>query len=169
MFVHLFILNGVSDFGQLEQQGRVYASRSVDSLVYSLWSLLPSFCNYPLDTAESFKDLQKDLCNALREEPDIRGIICSSLQILIQQNKKICESNNDTSDLDDSEVGIARQRVMAYYTPQVAKANLGALTESARELLTVLSTVFLKSGKDDGGSMQVLQSADAFDTLILFF
>lgn len=138
----------------LEQQGRVYASRSLDSLVYSLWSLLPSFCNYPLDTAESFKDLQKDLCNALREEPDIRGIICSSLQILIQQNKKICESNNDTSDLDDSEVGIARQRVMAYYTPQVAKANLGALTESARELLTVLSTVFLKSGKDDGGSMQ---------------
>ena len=72
-------------------EGQVYSSRSADALVYSLWSLLPSFCNYPLDTAESFKDLEGALCSALRDEHDIRGIICSSLQNLIQQNKKILE------------------------------------------------------------------------------
>ncbi|PON84609.1 Coatomer beta subunit [Trema orientale] len=136
---------------KLEVQGRVYSSRSVDALVYSLWSLLPSFCNYPFDTAKSFKDVEKDLCSALNEEGDVRGIVCSSLQILIQQNKKILE--NDASDLTDYEAGIAR-RVLSYYTPHVAADNLSALKESGRELLPVLSTVFLKSMKDDGGSLQ---------------
>ena len=140
---------------QLELQGRVNSSRSVDGLVYSLWSLLTSFCNYPLDTAESLKDLEQDLCSALQEEDLYRGIICSSLQILVQQNKKILENKVDASDLDDSEVGTARQRVLAYYTPQVAEDNLNALKKSARGFLRVLSTVFLKSGKDDGGSLQV--------------
>ncbi|KAJ0953494.1 hypothetical protein HanRHA438_Chr00c70g0862321 [Helianthus annuus] len=36
---------------------------------YSLWSLLPSFCNYPVDTAESFKDLEKVLCHTLAKKP----------------------------------------------------------------------------------------------------
>lgn len=156
LLINLSFLNEVLIFEQLELQGRVYSSRSVDALVYSLWSLLPSFCNYPFDTAKSFKDLEKDLCSALNEEADIRGIICSSLQILIQQNKKILENKIDASDVNDSEAGIARQRVMSYYTPQVAADNLSALKESARELLAVLSTVFLKSRKDDGGSLQVL-------------
>uniref|UniRef100_A0A803NT89 RRP12-like protein n=1 Tax=Cannabis sativa TaxID=3483 RepID=A0A803NT89_CANSA len=138
---------------KLELQGRVYSSRGVNALVYSLWSLLPSFCNYPFDTAQSFKDLVKDLCSALNEETDIRGIICSSLQSLILQNKKILENKNDESDLTDTEPA-ARQRVMSYYTPHVAADNLSALKESARDLLPVLSTIFLKSRKDDGGSLQ---------------
>lgn len=143
---------------QLELQGRIYASRSVDALIYSLWSLLPSFCNYPLDTAESIKDLEKALCSALHEEPDVRGTICSSLQILIRQNKKILENRNDPYDLSeppDSELNPARDRLIAYYTPQVAADNLNALRSSVHELLSVLSTVFLKSRKDDGGCLQV--------------
>nr|XP_048334915.1 RRP12-like protein isoform X2 [Ziziphus jujuba var. spinosa] len=139
---------------QLELQGRTYASRSVDALVYSLWSLLPSFCNYPLDTAESIKDLEKALCSALHEEPDARGTICSSLQILIRQNKKILENKNDPYDLSDSEFNPVRDRLVAYYTAQVAADNLSALRSSAHELLSVLSSVFLKSKKDDGGCLQ---------------
>lgn len=123
--------------------------------------MLPSFCNYPLDTAESFKDLGKALCSAIHEDPDVRGTICSSLQILIQQNKKILEDKNDPyglSVLSESEIDPARERLMAYYTPQVAADNLSALRSSAHELLSVLSTVFLKSRKDDGGCLQVLKS-----------
>uniref|UniRef100_A0A2N9GW92 Uncharacterized protein n=1 Tax=Fagus sylvatica TaxID=28930 RepID=A0A2N9GW92_FAGSY len=122
-----------------------------NGLVYSLWSLLPSFCNYPLDTAESFKDLEKALCSALHEEPDTRGIICSSLQILIQQNKRILGEKSEMPDLED---GTAGQRAVSRYTPQVASDNLSALRSSARELLNVLSGVFLQSTKDDGGSLQ---------------
>ncbi|KAF6170949.1 hypothetical protein GIB67_014766 [Kingdonia uniflora] len=80
---------------QLEQEGRIFSSRGTEALVYSLWSLLPAFCNYPIDTANSFKGLQKALCSTLRDDPDVRGVICSSLQILIKQNKNFLEENND--------------------------------------------------------------------------
>lgn len=138
---------------QLELQGRIVSARSTDALVYSLWSLLPSFCNYPLDTAKSFKDLEKPLCGALCEESDVRGIICSALQILIQQNKRIVEEKDDLSNI---EVGIATHRAVARYSLHVAADNLSVLRSSARELLYVLSTILLESSKDDGGCLQVL-------------
>lgn len=130
-----------------------------------MWSLLPSFCNFPSDTAESFNDLKQALCNALRDEPEIRGIICLSLQILVQQNKNIVEEVND---LSDSEVGTAKQRAMANYTPQVMTDNLSVLKSSAREILTVLSGVFLNSTKDDGGCLQV-SSKPALQTRLKFY
>ncbi|KAF5726106.1 RRP12-like protein [Tripterygium wilfordii] len=136
---------------KLELEGRIMASRSTDALVYSLWSLLPSFCNYPLDTAESFKGMQKALCSALREEPDVRGIICSSLQALVQQNKKILEENTG---IVGNEVSAAGQRAMAHYTPEVAASNLNVLKSSARDILSVLSRVLLESTRDDGGCLQ---------------
>ncbi|KAL1833964.1 hypothetical protein DCAR_0104099 [Daucus carota subsp. sativus] len=135
----------------LEQEGKIREARTVDGLTYSLWSLLPSFCNYPLDTAESFKDLEKALCGSLRDEPDIRGVICSSLLILIQQNKKILEGNDDIS---GTETNNPRERALASYTPEVAAKNLNALRLSAREILSVLSGIFLKTSKDDGGLLQ---------------
>lgn len=128
--------------------------------MYSLWSLLPSFCNYPLDTAKSFKDLEKALCSALHEEPDTRGVICSSLQILIQQNKKMLE---EKSEMPDTEEGISRQRAVAHYTPQVTADNMSVLKSSARELLTVLSGVLLQSKRDDGGSLQVLKPSQSIE------
>ncbi|XP_021804868.1 RRP12-like protein [Prunus avium] len=136
---------------KLESQGRIFSSRSTDALVHALWSLLPSFCNYASDTAESFNDLEQALCGALQDEPEFRGIICMSLQILVQQNKKIVEEMND---LSDSEVGSARHRAIANYTPQVTADNLSALKSSARKLLHVLSGVFLNTTKDDAGCLQ---------------
>ncbi|KAL3532733.1 hypothetical protein ACH5RR_006254 [Cinchona calisaya] len=135
----------------LEREGRIYSARSVDGIVYSLWSLLPSFCNYPRDTAESFKDLEKALCCALREEPDVCGIICSSLQILVQQNRMVLDGKVGMSITD---LGIAEEHAIAHYNPQVADDNLSVLRSSARELLSVLSGVFLKSSKDTSGSIQ---------------
>ncbi|RVW44253.1 RRP12-like protein [Vitis vinifera] len=146
---HLSFFRG-SILNILDLEGRIVSSRSCDALVYSLWSLLPSFCNYPLDTAESFKDLEKELCTALCEEPNVCGIICSSLQILIQQNKRILEGKID---LHGSDASTSRQRAMAHYTPQAAADNLNALKSSAREFLSVLSGNFLKSAQD-GGCLQ---------------
>ncbi|KAK4355750.1 hypothetical protein RND71_024721 [Anisodus tanguticus] len=134
-----------------EHEGKIYSARTIDGIVYSLWSLLPSFCNYPVDTAESFKDLEKVLCKALREEPDICGIICSSLQILIQQNKSIKEGKMD---LSDTEISVPKERAIARYNQQAAGDNLNALSLSAPELLCALSGVFLESSKDTGGSLQ---------------
>ncbi|XP_073032157.1 uncharacterized protein [Primulina eburnea] len=135
----------------LEQEGKIYSARTVDGIVYSLWSLLPSFCNYPVDTAESFKGLEEAVCTVLREEPDISGIICSSLQILIQQNKRILEGKDLSS---NNEISVAEERAIALYTSHVARANLSVLRSSARELLSVLSGVYFKSSNANGGVLQ---------------
>ncbi|XVE97854.1 hypothetical protein REPUB_Repub03eG0054800 [Reevesia pubescens] len=136
---------------KLELEGKIFSSRSADSLVYSVWSLLPSFCNYPVDTAKTFKDLLRPICSALREEHGICGIICSSLQILIQQNKKIKEGKDD---LDGVEISPAKRRAMSHYTPEVAGDNLNVLTASAPQLLSLLSGIFVESTVDEGGSLQ---------------
>ncbi|XP_076928932.1 uncharacterized protein LOC143593073 [Bidens hawaiensis] len=133
-----------------EQEGRIHSARSLDGLVYSLWSLLPSFCNYPVDTFESFKDLENELCRSLRKEPDFRGVICSSLQILVQQNKKATEGESEPS----GKVSVSQQRAVSLYTSKFVARNLVALRSSAREILSALSGVFVKSSKDDGGSLQ---------------
>ncbi|XP_060189622.1 uncharacterized protein LOC132618605 [Lycium barbarum] len=135
----------------LDREGKIYSARTIDGIVYSLWSLLPSFCNYPVDTAESFKDLEKVFCKAIHEEPDVCGIICSSLEILIQQNKSIIEGEVD---LSDTGISVPRERAIAHYNQQVADDNLNALSVSAHELLPVLREVFLQSSNDTCGFLQ---------------
>ncbi|KAK4396814.1 RRP12-like protein [Sesamum angolense] len=128
-----------------------FSQQGVGGIVYSLWSLLPSFCNYPVDTAESFKDLERAVCTALQDEPEVRGIICSSLQILIQQNKRILKGNENSPNI---EVGIPERRAIALCTAHVAGSNLSTLKSSARELLSVLTGVYFKSSKDTAGILQ---------------
>ncbi|KAH0925426.1 hypothetical protein HID58_017682 [Brassica napus] len=136
---------------QLKLQGLTAASRSVDSLVYSLWALLPSFCNYPVDTAESFEDLGRILCGALQTQAETRGVICTSLNILIQQNKDVVEGKevpvNDAA-------SPALVRAITRYDSHHAAANLEVMRSCAPKLLDVLSKIFHESGKDDGGSLQ---------------
>lgn len=138
---------------QLRLQG--LSSRSTDELVYSLWSLLPSFCNFPSDTVESFKDLEQTLFNALLDhEPQICGIICSSLQVLIRQNKRTAE---EADDLSTNDLGIAEQRALTSYTPQVTAENLKVLRQSATQFLSVLSALFLDTMDYDGNFLQVFK------------
>ncbi|KAF2605537.1 hypothetical protein F2Q70_00025145 [Brassica cretica] len=135
---------------QLKLQGLTAASRSVDSLVYSLWALLPSFCNYPVDTVESFEDLGRILCGALQTQAETRGVICTSLNILIQQNKEVMEGK----EVPVNDASPALVRASARYDSHSAAANLEVIRSCAPKLLDVLSKIFHESGKDDGGSLQ---------------
>ncbi|ESQ52033.1 hypothetical protein EUTSA_v10016153mg [Eutrema salsugineum] len=135
---------------QLKLQGLTGASRSVDSLVYSLWALLPSFCNYPVDTVESFADLGRILCGALQTQTETRGIICTSLNILVQQNKEVV----DGKEVLANDASPATLRAVARYDSHHAAANLKVLQSCAPRLLDVLSRIFHESGNDDGGSLQ---------------
>lgn len=148
-------------FWQLRLQG--HSSRKTDALVNSLWSLLPSFCNFPSDTNESFKDLEHALCNALLGEPEIGGIICSSLQVLIRQNKGTTE---EADDLSTNNVSIAEQRALASYTPQVTAENLRVLRQSASHFLSVLSAVFLENRDYEGNLLQVYNYADVIYMIV---
>ncbi|CAL0330264.1 unnamed protein product [Lupinus luteus] len=135
---------------KFEMHGLMVSSRNADALAYSLWSLLPSFCNYPVDTAESFMLLKEHLCNKLKEESDVRGIICTGLQLLIKQNKDILDANDKDSIAND----MVKEQDLVRYSQQVATDNLSVLKSSAKSLLDALSEVFLNSTKDDGGCLQ---------------
>ncbi|ESW26550.1 hypothetical protein PHAVU_003G128600 [Phaseolus vulgaris] len=148
---------------KFEKQGLMVSSRNAEAIAYSLWSLLPSFCNYPSDTAKSFMNLEKHLRSKLKEEPDIRGIICTSLRLLIQQNNIEHKGY----------IGEDMTKEQNHYSPQVARDNLYVLKSSAKNWLKDLSEVFLKSPKDDGGCLQctigdVASIADKADVRNLF-
>ena len=117
--------------------------------------MLPSFCNYPVDTAESFADLGRILCGALQSQAETRGIICASLNILIQQNKEVVEGK----EIPVSDASPAMVRASARYNSDIAAANLKVLRSCAPKLLDVLSRIFHESGKDDGGSLQVTNNS----------
>ncbi|WOL06526.1 hypothetical protein Cni_G15260 [Canna indica] len=135
---------------KLEKEGRIFSARSTDGLVYALWSLLPAFCNYPTDTTSGFKVIQKDICTALREEPELRGIICCSLQTLIRQNNDII--SNISSGPDDQMSHSRTEDI--YYSKTEAEENLKAIQSFAPEFFSVLSETFLTSSKDSGGCLQ---------------
>lgn len=105
-----------------------------------------------MDTSEIFNDLKTILCTTMDKEPNLRVIICSSLQLLIEQNKSVLEGN----DLSYAEVSFSRKRAMSHYSLQIAADNLDVVRSSARDFFPVMSRIFLKSQKDDGGFLQVL-------------
>lgn len=181
-------------YWQLEREGLIVSARNVKALVYSLWSLLPAFCNYPVDTASGFEGLQKVLCDTIRGEPELRGIICSSLQVcrvwplvfilfvnhftwpsrlyipmfvqlLIQQNRTMLTGNFDVS---DDEMSIFEQKARACYTPQLAGENLNAIRSFSSEFFSALSEVFFKDLKDSGGCLQVIWHICTSGNLILY-
>ncbi|CAA7401204.1 unnamed protein product [Spirodela intermedia] len=148
----LFLIRRLQQKSQkLERDGLIVSARNLKALVYSLWSLLPAFCNYPVDTASGFEGLQKVLCDTLREEPELRGIICSSLQVLIQQNRTVLTGNFEAS---DDEMSIFELKARACYTPQLSGENLNAIRSSSPEFFSVLSEIFFKDLKDSGGCLQ---------------
>lgn len=135
---------------KLEREGHIFSSRSAEGFVYSLWSLFPSFCNYPVDTSTSFKEIHDVLCNTLLQKPELHGVICTGLQLLIQQNKSAFE---ERIDIPDEELSFHVRKAKEYYTTIVAEENLNCL-RTASKLLSVLCEIFLKSPKDNGGCLQ---------------
>lgn len=97
-------------------------------------------------------NLEKHLRSKLKEEPDICGIICTSLQLLIQQNNIV-----DSKDKGYMGEDMSKEQILVHYSQQVARDNLYVLKSSAKHWLEDLSEVFLKSTKDDGGCLQVLK------------
>ncbi|GLJ21439.1 hypothetical protein SUGI_0394870 [Cryptomeria japonica] len=142
----------------LETEGRPVASRNRQACAHSLWALLPSFCNYPVDTAQNFQFLAKTLGDALVKEPELRGIICSSLQILIQQNKRPQDKSqggsNIVEDFEYLEVSDAEQRAKFHYTSEVSLKNMKALTSYSRKFLSILFKIFISSPPDKRGYLQ---------------
>ena len=68
---------------QLLKNDKLFSAKRAGGYVYSLWSLLPSCCNYSCDTSSNFRALQDVLCDTLQNQPDLCGIVCSSIQVFL--------------------------------------------------------------------------------------
>ena len=52
-----------------------------------IWFLLPGFCSAPVDVCQSFSGLARILGTALKENAQLRPIVCQALKLLIDSSK----------------------------------------------------------------------------------
>ncbi|KAL5212374.1 hypothetical protein ABZP36_023221 [Zizania latifolia] len=158
---------------KLLKEDKLFSAKRAEGYVYSLWSLLPSCCNYARDTSIHFGALQNVLCDTLKNQPGLRGIICSSIQILIKQNKEALAV--PIEEVLPAEDGISKseRRAKECYTKEFAEENLKAIRTFASKFLEVLCSIFLASSKDAIGFLQSaiseIASISDKDTIGKFF
>ena len=91
-------------------------------------------CNYPSHSAKSFSLIAKTLGDVRQKEPDSPCLVCSSLKTLVAQNRKARgdrmgdKVGGEIIEEEISELNVAEQRASSLYTPEVAAANLKAIS-----------------------------------------
>ncbi|KAG2662047.1 hypothetical protein PVAP13_1KG517875 [Panicum virgatum] len=139
---------------KLLKDDKLFSAKRAEGYVYSLWSLLPSCCNYTCDTSSNFRVLQSVLCDTLQNQHELRGIVCSSIQVLIKQNKEALSVSREEDILSEDELSKSERRAKERYTKNLAEENLKAIRSFSSKLLDVLCSIFLTSSKDAIGLLQ---------------
>ncbi|KAH9313994.1 hypothetical protein KI387_022621, partial [Taxus chinensis] len=146
---------------KLSADGKSITSQKAEAYIHPLWDLLPSFCNYSMDTAECFGPLAHIMIDTLKKEPKLHPIIASSLQILVKQNKEFQTLNANAKDGHEksncsnaSEASVAEERAKAHYTKKTASKNIKIIASFSSEFLSVLSKIFLSSSQDKRKELQ---------------
>ncbi|RCH92144.1 hypothetical protein CU098_002645 [Rhizopus stolonifer] len=80
---------------ELEMQAKVY-----ETLVNQIWSLVPGFCDLPVDLTRAFNDtVAERFSSLLYTQPDLRPTIAQALQLLIEKNQALAKSSADDAHL----------------------------------------------------------------------
>jgi ribosomal RNA-processing protein 12 len=119
----------VLDHGQSDKTMEV---KIYETVVHQIWSILPGYCDLPLDLSQSFdQGFAEMLANLLYQQVDLRLDICRALKILVESNQAIA-SIQDEDDL------LLQSRV----TKAQAAENLEYLGSLSGNLLAVLFNVY---------------------------
>ncbi|KAK9765775.1 pre-rRNA processing protein [Basidiobolus ranarum] len=74
-------------------RGRAIEAKIYEALVQQIWGLLPGFCHLPTDLTTAFdRDFAELLGNMIYSEAELRPVVCTSLQLLIQKNLELSKS-----------------------------------------------------------------------------
>ena len=104
-----------------------------ETLVQQIWSLLPGYCNLPLDLRSAFdQGFAEMIANVLYKQTELRADICKALQMLVETNKEILATETMKKDQ------IIQQRI----TKSDAQRNIDYLAGFAGNLLAVLFNVY---------------------------
>lgn len=123
----------VVDAGEGEKTVEV---KIFETLVGQIWSLLPGYCDLPVDLIEQFDQTFAELlANVLYQKVELRSDICRALQNLVDSNKTILEIEVD----EDGEEDLVQQNQV---TKEQAKKNLEHLGKFSGNILAVLFNVY---------------------------
>ncbi|EFX06489.1 pre-rRNA processing protein [Grosmannia clavigera kw1407] len=139
----------VLDNGDAEKTTEV---KIFETIVQQIWSILPGYCDLPLDAKTAFdSDFAQLLANLLYQQVGLRLDVCRALKGLIESNQAIA-----AVDEDEEEDMYLQSRV----SRAEARANLEHLGTFASQYLAVLFNVYGQTLAQSRGP--ILQTINAF-------
>ncbi|KAI1471825.1 NUC173-domain-containing protein [Daldinia caldariorum] len=121
-----------------------------ETIVYQTWSILPGYCNLPLDLTVAFdQQFAEMLANLLYRQVDLRLDVCRALKALVESNQAVVSVESE----DDLILG---SRV----SKEDAQKNLAYLGTFAGNLLAVLFNVYSQTLPQSRGP--ILQTINAY-------
>ncbi|KAJ9149284.1 Ribosomal RNA-processing protein 12 [Pleurostoma richardsiae] len=121
-----------------------------ETVVHQIWSILPGYCDLPLDLRDSFDQAFAELlANLLYQQVDLRLDVCRALKSLVESNQAIA-SIEEPDDL------LLQSRV----SKEEAKKNLEYLGTFAGNFLAVLFNVYGQTLPHSRGP--ILQTINAY-------
>ncbi|KAI0163188.1 NUC173 domain-containing protein [Pestalotiopsis sp. NC0098] len=121
-----------------------------ETLVSQIWSILPGYCDLPLDLNTAFdQTFAEMLANLLYKQVDLRLEVCRALRTLVESNQAIAT-------VEDEEDLVLQSRI----SKDDAKKNLTYLGTFAGNLLAVLFNVYSQTLPQSRGP--ILQTINAY-------
>ncbi|GAA93902.1 uncharacterized protein L969DRAFT_57619 [Mixia osmundae IAM 14324] len=120
-------------------QGSDVSAKIYEALVEQIWALFPGYCDLPTDLHTSFtKKLGELLSNVLYTQLTLRAPILRGLQLLVERNQSMAQSQAPPDTLRQS-----------FGVDQAAgKQNLALLASYSSNLLAVMFNVFAKAPRE---------------------
>ncbi|KAI1388856.1 NUC173-domain-containing protein [Hypoxylon trugodes] len=120
-----------------------------ETLVHQTWSILPGYCDLPLDLTVAFDQVFAEmLANLLYKQVDLRLDVCRALKALVESNQAVASVEDESS--------ILTSRV----SKVDAQKNLTYLGGFAGNLLAVLFNVYSQTLPQSRGP--ILQTINAY-------
>jgi ribosomal RNA-processing protein 12 len=145
------LYNKVIEHGNREKTMEI---KVFETVVQQIWSILPGYCDLPLDLVEAFdQSFCEMLANLLYGQADLRTDICKALLNLVDSNKAIVE-------LEGAEDLVAQARI----SKVDATKNLAHLATFASNMLAVLFNVYSQTLPQYRGT--ILRTINAYLSIV---
>jgi ribosomal RNA-processing protein 12 len=141
----------VLDHGKQEKTMEI---KVFETVVQQIWSILPGYCDLPLDLVEAFdQGLAEMLANLLYSQAELRTDVCRALQNLVDGNKAIVELEGEEDLVTQARISKAQ-----------AQKNLEHLASFASNMLAVLFNVYSQTLPQYRGT--ILRTINAYLSII---
>ena len=120
----------ILEYGSAE---KTIEAKIFETLVQQAWSVLPGYCELPLDLVTAFdQSFAELLSNVLYKQTELRVNVCRALQRLVESNQTILSLETEEEDF------ILQRRI----SKDTASKNIAHLSAFAGNLLAILFNVY---------------------------